>query len=148
MKTALLAHTRGVTLVEILVAVGIMAIISSAATAFFSNFILKNNTDLATATVVSVLRKAQLYSVNSKNNSVWGVCSNSGNIRLYTGSCASPVLKEDTSIPLWITVSGLNAVTFSKLRGEPSISLNITVSSNLKANTVALNPAGGLDVNY
>lgn len=140
-------YNRGITLVEILVVVGIIAILSSAATPFYSNFILKNNTDIATTTVVNVLRKAQLYSVNYKNNSIWGVCSSGGNIRLYTGSCASPVLKEDTSVPPWITVSGLNAVTFSKLRGEPSSALNITVSSSLKANTVALNPAGGLDIN-
>lgn len=139
-------HTRGITYVEILVIVGIIAILSSAATPFFSNFILKNNTGTATAMAVNVLRKAQLYSMNQKNGSVWGVCVTGGNIRLFTGTCTAPVIREDTTIPPWVTVIGLSSVTFSKLRGEPSSALDITVSSSLKSNTIALNPTGGLDI--
>lgn len=137
---------HGITYVEILLIVGLIAILSSASTPFYSNFILKNNTSTATATVVNTLRKAQSYSMNQKNGSVWGVCLTGGNIRLFAGTCVSPVIGEDTSIPAWITVSGLTEITFSKLRGEPSSSLNITVSSDLKTNTIVLNPAGGLDV--
>lgn len=141
------SKSQGVTLLELLLVVGILAILATVLTPFFSNFVTRNNLDLAAEVVVGSIRKTQNYSMNAKNNSVWGICTNAGKIRIYTGSCASPTQREDTTIPAGITISGLSGTTFSKFRGEPSSGVTITIRSGIKEKSIVINNAGGLDIN-
>lgn len=137
----------GITYIEVLVLVALISIVSFISTPFFSHSLLRNNTTTATELIENVIRKAQLYSVNGKNNAVWGVCITSGKIRLFTGTCAAPVIREDTTLPKNITITGLSETTFSKFRGEPSSSRTITIQSGIKTQTIVLNPVGGMDIN-
>lgn len=136
----------GISLIEVILVVGLFAVIGTASTPFFSHFLLRNNVDTTAETVVNTLRKAQNSSMNQKSSAVWGACMTGSTIRLFTGSCASPTTREDTPIPSGITVSGFSAVTFSKLRGEPSSGITVTVSTAQKSKTIVLNPAGGMDI--
>lgn len=138
---------KGFTLIELLLVIGIIAILALMSSPFLSNFISKNNLQNSSYVVISSIRKAQSYSINSKNNSPWGICQNATSVRIYSGTCASPTIKEDFNIPNGVSISGLTNITFSLLRGEPSSTLSITVSNMSGSKNININAAGGLTIN-
>ena len=139
--------SRGVTVIELILIIALIAIVGTAATPFLSNFILRNNYETTVDKVLSSLRKAQGYSMSGRNQSLWGVCLAAGNkIRLYRGSCATPAFSEDFDVPGSVAVSGLSDTTFSTLRGEPSGTLTITISTDIGTRTVSVNGAGMIGV--
>lgn len=138
---------KGISYIELLVVMSLIAIIGAAVSPFLSNFIQRNNLETTVDNLVGTVRKAQAYSMDGKENSVWGVCLNGDSIRLYTGSCNSPIISEDYSVPASVSITSLTDTTFSRLRGEPSNSLNVTISTDIGSTTVTLNAAGGMEVN-
>lgn len=138
---------KGISYIELLIVVGLMAIIGASVSPFLSNFILRNNLETTVDNLVGTIRKAQSYSMDGKNNAVWGVCLSGGNIRLYTGSCSSPTISEDFSVSSSVSITGLSDTTFSRLRGEPSNTLSVTISTDIGSATISLNAAGGMEVN-
>ena len=140
-------RSKGVSYIELLIVVGLIAIIGAFVSPFLSNFILRNNLETTIDNVVGTIRKAQSYSMDGKNNAIWGICLSDDNIRLYTGSCNSPIISEDFSVSSSISITGLSDTTFSRLRGEPSNTLGVTISTDIGSATISLNAAGGMEVN-
>lgn len=138
---------HGITLLELILVIGIIAILATSASPFYSRFITQTNHDLMIDKVIGTIRKAQANSINGKNDTVWGICVSGSVLRLYTNTCASPTISEDFDIPTSVSVSGLSDTTFSKRRGEPSGTLTITLTSTIDSTTITLNAAGGLEVN-
>lgn len=139
-------NNSGVTLIELLLVISIIAILGAAVSPFLANFVLQTNFDTTVDKVVSSIRKSQGNAMNKKNGAIWGVCKNGTDIRLYSGTCASPTTQENFSIPGSVTVTNLNDVTFD-LRGEPSSALSVTVSTNQETATITVNTGGGVNVN-
>lgn len=140
---------KGFSLIELLLVIAIISIIAVSSAPFISRFLTQNNLEVATDKVVSTIRKAQLYSVSSKDNTVWGFCKSGTNIRLYQGNCTSPTYKEDFDLTK-VTISGLTDVSFSGAsgkRGEPSSTVTVTISNDAGTNSVSINYAGGLTFN-
>ena len=136
----------GITLIELLLVIAIVALLGAAATPFLSSFVLRTNFDATGQKVVSSIRKAQGYAMDGKQSQVWGVCKSGNYIRLFSGSCGSPVVAENFLIPSSINISGLSEITFN-LRGEPSAVLSISVTSSLESETIGVNAAGGMTIN-
>lgn len=70
-------------------------------------------------------------------------------LRLFSGACLSPTFSEDMDLTR-VTVSGINETVFSGSagkRGEPSDSLNITLTNESGSVTILLNQGGGLEIN-
>jgi hypothetical protein len=86
-------------------------------------------------------------SLDGKGSGVWGICKTGNFIRVYQGSCASPTIKEDSSIPSTVAVTGLIDITFSRLNGEPSSALAISIVSGAGTKNITLNEIGVVDVN-
>lgn len=135
-------NSAGFTLIELILVIGLIAVIGATASPFLSNFILRNNYETTTDKLLSTLRKAQQYSVQGKNNVMWGTCLSGSVIRLYRGSCSSPTFAEDFDVPSTITITGFTDITFSRLRGEPSSILAITITSAIGTRSVSVNAAG------
>lgn len=137
----------GITLIEILLVIAIVAILAASAAPFLSSFVLRNNHDIARDRLLGSLRKAQSYSMTKKNGAIWGVClPDSTTIRLYRGSCNSPAFAQDYTFNSNVTVSGFSDVTFSKHRGEPSTTVNALITSSQSSNTVTVNAAGRIAI--
>lgn len=137
----------GITLIEILLVIAIIAILAAAIAPFLSSFVLRNNHDIARDRLLGSFRKAQSYSMTKKNGAIWGVClSDSTTIRLYRGSCNSPAYSEDYGFNSNITISGFSNVTFSKHRGEPSASVSTTITSSQSSDTITVNSAGRIAI--
>jgi prepilin-type N-terminal cleavage/methylation domain-containing protein len=134
----------GFSLIELLLVIALFSVLSATAAPFASSFVSTTNFNGATDMVISTIRKAQNYSMNNKNNSAWGVCLNDNKIRLFAGACVTPTFSEDFSIPNTVSITGLNTITFSQHRGEPSSSLSIVITNGPLTENISLNAVGGL----
>jgi len=137
----------GYSYIELLISVSILAIIGVMVTPYMSSFISGNQLRLTEDAFSSMVKKSQSYAIANKNNAVWGVCLHGSDIRVYSGSCNAPVIKDDYVIPQSITVSGLSDFQFSKGRGELSSSEQIIMSSSVDSVTIDISPLGAIVLN-
>ena len=137
----------GVTVIELLIVISIVAILGASTAPFLINFIQRTQLDTTVDSVIGTIRKAQGNAITGKLDTAWGACLYNGDtIRLYNDTCVSSTVKEDFTVPGTITIIGFNDTTFSKGRGEPSIPLSITISSSYDSNTITVNEAGGMKI--
>lgn len=138
--------SKGITLIELLLVVAIIALLAATSTPFLSRFVLQTQFDSSFDKVVSSIRKAQQYSISEKISSSWGVCVTGSSVRMFLGSCASPTISEDFTIPQTVSITGLTTTTFNS-RGEPSNTLTISISTEIDSKTISVNSAGGITYN-
>lgn len=136
----------GFTLVELILVVAIIAIVAASGAPFLARFMVVNNLENAVDRTVGSLRKAQAYAMDNKNDAVWGVCVNSGRIRLFRGTCTTPTHSEDFNLE-GVSISGFTEVTFTNERGEPSSAVTITLTNQLGTRTITMNSTGGMNIN-
>ncbi len=141
--------TRGFTLPEMLLSVSLLAIIGAMVIPSYHTFIVRNDLDLATATLASNLRRAQSLSQSADGDMTWGVRVGVGSILIYKG--ASYILRdvdydENTQIPKSIVPTGMTEINFSKVYGVPSATgtFSLTSQANEKRN-VTINEKGMVD---
>lgn len=139
--------TKGFTILELLIIIAMIAVLGAATVPFLSGFYLKTNLDTTKKMLVSSVRKAQNYAMDGKNGAVWGVCMSGTSLRVFQGSCATPTVAEDYTVPANISLTGLTTTTFSSGRGEPSATFSATLSSGAESHTVLINAAGALTIN-
>lgn len=137
----------GFTLIELIIVIGLFITIGSFATPFASSFLTRIYHENAKSLIITSLHRSQSLSMEGKGSGEWGICLIDHTLRIYTGSCASPTQKEDSTIPQSIAISGLSDTTFTRVTGEPSQSLTITITSSLATTLLTLNSLGVLNVN-
>jgi prepilin-type N-terminal cleavage/methylation domain-containing protein len=148
-KTRKKIYTRGFTLPEMLLSVSLLAIIGAMVIPSYHTFIVRNDLDLAAATLASNLRRAQSLSQSADGDMTWGVRVGVGSILIYKG--ASYILRdvdydENTQIPKSIVPTGMAEINFSKVYGVPSATgtFSLTSQANEKRN-VTINEKGMVD---
>lgn len=142
-------YNRGITFIELLLVIALLAILGATTSPFLSRFIIDTNFDITLDRIISTIRKAQSYSQTGKNGSFWGVCltTTPNKIRLYRGgTCNAPTFSEDFDKPAAVTVSAFDT-TFSLRRGEPSAALTINITAGTNSGTILVNTAGGMTIN-
>src|SRR3989344_724120 len=103
---------KGFTLIELLLVIAVIAILAASAGPSLTRLLITNNLEVGTDKVIGAIRKAQGYAMDGKNNTTWGVCMNGPDIRLFSGSCASPTFSEDYDLT-GVSIMGLTETTFS-----------------------------------
>ncbi len=137
---------NGFTLIEILLSVGIIALLSVTLTPVFQSFQVRNDLDVATVSIAQSLRRAQALSQAVDGDTTWGVNIQSASTTVFKG--ASFVTRDITydelfDVPLSITPSGLSSTTFAKLSGLPNATGTITLTSNInETRTITINDKG------
>lgn len=142
----------GFTLIEILVVLGIAAILAGLGLVFSLDFYRSYAFNSERDLVVGLLQKARARSMSNINRTSYGICLTSGNYILFSGalSCDSNnQANEFYPAHPSINNTGL-AVSFEQLRGKPtfygngSSSVTLSYGSGRVAN-IFINPEGQIE---
>src|SRR6185369_14406567 len=133
-------YISGFTLLELLVVVSIMSILGASAGIFYARFLTQSNVNLATDQLAGQLRKAQIYAIEDKENTSWGVRYSANKITIFaTGNAA---FDESFDVSSALSISGFTTLTYAKRTGIPDVTPTITVSGNGQSKTVGVNGVG------
>lgn len=139
----------GFTLVEMMLCITIIGILVGLGTPIYTNFVQRNDLDIATQTLVQMFNRAETYSRAANYDSGWSVDIQSNTATLFKGSvfATRDTTKDETySIPSSITVSSVADVVFAKLTGLPATTPTITLTSNTSdTRTITINVKGMVD---
>ncbi len=137
---------KGFTLLEMMVALGIIILLAAVTVPFYNQISFSRTTESARGELTSVLRLAASQASASQNDSAFGVYILSNHYILFRGnSYASRIAVEDRSfdLPAGITLSGLNEVVFAKQTGLPNVTGTISLINQLgQTMTVSINSQG------
>jgi len=142
------AHS-GITLIELLLVITIIAILGATVVPVSTNLLQRHFLKNKTNELVNSLSTARLNAMLSKEDSQWGVKTTSTQMILFKGSSYAG---RDTAfdlvydLPATISVTEIEVV-FSKLTGDPSQTLSVTVSSQIDSKTITMNAVGVVNVN-
>ena len=132
-----------------LLSVALLAMIGGMTIPMYRTFMVRNDLDVATMTLVHNLRRAQSLSQSSDGDMTWGVHVGVGSILIYKGP--SYILRdvnydENTSIPKTITLGVLREINFSKSLGVPSATGTIQFTSQAnETRNITINDKGMVD---
>lgn len=107
--------TRGLTYLELLLVIALVLLVGSMSSSLYSNFILQNASANATNQIKSDLREAQLFAMEGKQNSNWGINVGNSAITLYKGNSyatRNPAFDQLFSLNSNITATISSGVTF------------------------------------
>jgi prepilin-type N-terminal cleavage/methylation domain-containing protein len=137
---------HGFTLIEMLLSVGIIALLAGMSLPLYQSFDTRNELDISTQSLASALRRAQVYARGANDDSQWGVHIQSGTITLFKGAVWASrdvAYDEVTSVSPSTAVSGLGEVLFAKLSGAPNTTGSVTLTNvNDEIRTVTINAKG------
>lgn len=139
----------GLTLLEIVIVLGLVAVLTGL-TAIFSSQALRNaEFDRARETIRNELVAAQSDTIGGTNDSAWGVAFTSSTLTRYRGaSYATRDTSFDrvTTFNSNVTISGTTDIPFTRPSGIPSASATIVISSDTLHATTTINPAGLISI--
>ena len=142
-------NQKGVTFVELLIVIALIAIIGASTTPVLSNFLARNYLRNKTNELVASLRTAQINTIAGKEGSKWGVNTSSSNIIMFKGNsfaARDTNFDQSFSVPATITIT-TDEIVFDRLTGDPDAVATLTVTSNAgDSNTVTVNEVGTVNV--
>jgi prepilin-type N-terminal cleavage/methylation domain-containing protein len=137
MKKIIHTSTRGFTLIEVLITIGIFIILTSIVMSTFFLYRKNQSLSLDTQTVATILRQARSQTLSYKNSSVYGVHFNTTDVVLFAGSSYDPssptnesylLNYSDTIVTVTLTGGGSDVI-FQRLTGETSQDGSIVISA-------------------
>lgn len=146
---------KGLTMIEIMVAVTILFGISAISASSFINWRNSKNIEAGTDIVLSVLKEARNLSVNGKGGDSYGVYfGETDKAILFRGvSYSPPLVVSTTSLPLNISISTSTlgeTITFKKFSGNTNGNGIIIIKDNSNASntrTINIEASGSLSTN-
>lgn len=145
----------GFTLTEILIVLGVMALLSGIIFSTFITFKKSEALNKDTETIVEVLRQARSQTMSSQNASQYGVHFTSSQVTIFTGATYSSSASSNQNFILSSTdtlltislVGGGTDIVFSRLSGETSQNGTVVVSSpdTSRIKTVTIYKTGLVD---
>ncbi len=135
----------GFTLLEVLLAIAILALITGIGLPIFRSWQISNDLEVAATITAQSLRRAQFLSQAVDGDQGWGVKIQPGQVIIFQGNSftARDTTKDELfDISGHITVSGLTEVVFSKFYGIPQNTGAITFSSNNQIRNIIINSKG------
>lgn len=152
-----LNYKNGFTLLELLIALGVMSILIVIVFAAFISLRKSSTLQTDTETIVEILRQARSQTMTSQSASRYGVHIASDKVTLFTGSSYNPndttnqnVLLNTSDTVTTISLSGGGSdVIFNRLSGETAQNGTVVISSPTtgKSKTVIIYKTGVVEVN-
>lgn len=131
---------HGFSYLELILVVAIILILAGLSGSFYSRFLTQNSVANIQDQLANQMRKAQIYSMMSRQNNSWGVKFGAGKITLFrTGSNS---FDENFAVNSNVSLSGFTTITFAKVTGLPDSTPTITISGNNQTKSVTINSQG------
>lgn len=146
-RTRYSCQSRGFSLVELLIVIGIMVLFAVLSETSYSNVTSHENLEIATAGVVEAIRYAQASAQSGKADSAWGVKLFPGSVVVFEGSnyaTRNSSVDQSISFPGGIAASGLSEVVFAKLTGSTANTGIVTLTGRSGVETLSINAKGTL----
>lgn len=136
-----------ITLIEVILAVAVMAMISVAMLPIGQQYLQRNEFESATLMVAQGVRNAEANAKSGNGDTTWGVRISGSTITVFKGATYATRDTTYDIVSTWsnkITASGLSEIVFSRLEAVPSVNGNITLTGYNQSKTITLNAKGNV----
>ncbi len=136
-------NEKGFSLVELILVLGISALLLSVSDSIYKNFKKNNNLNIVVNGTVEALRYASSSALSNKGDSRWGVKINPTEVVIFKGDSyvnRDVSFKESISIQSDIKTSGINEIIFEKSTG-------VTLTPGIITFTNSNNEVKNLNIN-
>ncbi len=139
---------KGFTLLEVLLSIALLGLIATFSTPIYISFQNRNDLDIATASTVQSLRRAQALAQASSGDESWGVYLQTASVTIFRGgSFATRNVNFDEVYPIGssIVLSNLQEIVFTKFSGlptAPSVGTITLTSVNNETRNITINDQG------
>lgn len=139
---------RGFTLFEILISLGILAVIVAAALPSLTNVYFGFQLTPERDNLIGVLRKAQSLAFTNQNQSPYGIYLLENQYVVFKGSSYAtrdPAFDEKFAKPSGITISGLSEIVFTPLSGVPDRTGAFDLTNGRQTLSIQINEEGTIN---
>lgn len=140
---------RSFTLIEIIIALGILGLLVSLTLPMGMNFYRIQQLESSSQEIMQTLRLAQQKAVFQERDSSFGVYFSPSAYILFQGASygsRNTEYDESFNLPSVLSLSGLPEVVFSKMEGKPSSAGNIVLTSASGIRTININELGRVNL--
>lgn len=138
-------HNAGFTFIEVILVLAIIGILALLSGAFYGRFYDRVAMQNVANGVVGELQKAQLYAMEGRSASSWGIHNGSPQLILFKGGSYAgrdSAFDEIFTIYPPASVSGFTDVVFSRMTGTPSATPTIQIVTSVATQSVSINSMG------
>lgn len=139
---------KGFTLVELVLVIGILALLIVVSLPLAINFYKTRQFDVHENGIVQALRRAQLKAMSVEEDCAFGVHITSDQYVLFRGNSYAmrdSAFDEVFDLPGNLQVSGISEIVFSKLRGIPFSTGAITLTIDNQSEAININEMGRIN---
>jgi type II secretory pathway pseudopilin PulG len=125
-------YTKGFSLVEMIIIVGIIIGMLLAVGGLWHVFQTQNDVQISATTYAQALRRAQSLAESTRGDSDWGVVINASSVTIFQGVTYATRISsfdETYSFGTALIVTGLSEVDFTKFTGLPMMTGTTTISA-------------------
>ena len=143
-----IANGRGVSLLELMIVIGISALLVAVSLPLAINFYKTRQLDVHHQGIVQALRRAQSKATAIEDDSSFGVYLTSEQYVLFKGNSYDSrdfAYDEDFNLPDNLVITGLSEIVFSKLEGIPSDTGTINLTIDGQSETISINEVGRIN---
>ena len=130
-------------------AMAVLALLIAVSLPLTLSFYKTRQLDVYENGIVQAIRRAQLKAMSVEADSSFGVYITLNHYVLFRGnSYATPrdtTYDEVFELPSNLSVTGLSEIVFSRLKGVPSVTGNITLTLDSKSETININEVGRIN---
>lgn len=135
----------GFTLIEVLVTVGIVALMVSLSAGVYVTFSRHESLEIATVGVVEAIRHAQANAQAGKGDAAWGVKFAERSVTVFRGASYSGRAASDDQtmgFPGGVKAGGLGEIVFSEYVGATTNVGTVVLSNDLGQRNISVNAKG------
>ena len=150
-KTQNLKANSGFTLIEIIIAVGIIAVLAGLSAPAANIFLSRNELHTEALKITDALRRARSQSMSALEDSVWGVHFTSANYTVFKGSSYNPAdaYNDTFTLPGILTISAImingggSDIIFDRINGITSTFGTTTIQNDASESRIIVVNQGG-----